>query len=286
MNRRILHSFLLIPVLLVFIFISCGRQTGPSGADLSYPETKKVDTVDTYFGTEVPDPYRWLEDDNSEETKAWVEAQNEVTYSYLEAISFRDQVEQKVESLINYEKVSAPNKHGDYYYYYKNDGLQDQDVFYRTEDLQSDEEEIFLDPNTFSEDGTVSMAGAFFSQDGSMMTYLISDGGSDWRKAITLDTETKEVVGDTLTDLKFTGISWKDTQGFYYGSYERPEESEALTAANENQKIYYHEIGAPQSLRPDSLKMNATWSLQRHREPAATSFISMTWRIQTAVLSM
>jgi len=230
-----------------FLFVGCNQQSGPSGSDLNYPETNKVDTVDTYFGTEVPDPYRWLEDDNSEETGAWVEVQNEVTFSYLEAIPFRDEVEQKVESLINYEKVSAPNKHGGYYYFYKNDGLQDQDVFYRTEDLESGEEEIFLDPNTFSEDGTVSMAGTSFSKDGSMMTYLISDGGSDWRKAITLNTETKQVVGDTLTNLKFTGISWKGTEGFYYGSYERPEEGEALTAANENQKIYYHEIGTPQS---------------------------------------
>ena len=243
MNIRSI-SFLL---LLSLLFINCNRKPGPSGADIQYPETKKVDTVDTYFGTEVADPYRWLEDDNSVETEAWVEAQNEVTYSYLEAIPFRDQINERITELFDYQRVSAPNKHGDYYYYYKNDGLQDQSVYYRTTDLEGDSEEIFLNPNEFSEDGTISMAGTFFSKDGSLMTYLISDGGSDWRKAITLNTQTKKMVGDTLTDLKFTGISWKGTEGFYYSSYERPEEGEALTAANQNHKVYYHEIGTPQS---------------------------------------
>lgn len=239
---------LLLSWLLVYAFIiGCDRQQGPSGADIQYPQTQKVDTVDTYFETEVPDPYRWLEDDNAEDTEAWVEAQNNITFSYLEQIPFRDKIREKVEKLIDYKKVSAPDKHGDYYYYYKNDGLQDQSVYYRTKNLESDGEEVFLNPNTFSEDGTVSMAGTFFSKDGSLMTYLISDGGSDWRKAITLDTETKEVVGDTLTDLKFTGISWKGTDGFYYSSYERPKQGQVLTAANENQKVYYHKIGTPQS---------------------------------------
>lgn len=239
---------LLLPCLFVItLFIGCSQQQGPSGADLNYPDTKKVDTVDTYFGTEVADPYRWLEDDNSEETEAWVETQNNITFSYLKQIPFREEIEKKVTELIDYQKVTAPDKHGDYYYYYRNDGLQDQSVYYRTADLDSDDEEVFLNPNTFSEDGTVSMAGTFFSEDGSLMTYLVSDGGSDWRKAITLNTETKEMVGDTLTDLKFTGISWRGTDGFYYSSYERPKEGQALTAANENQKVYYHEIGTPQS---------------------------------------
>ncbi|MDX1636744.1 MAG: prolyl oligopeptidase family serine peptidase [Balneolaceae bacterium] len=240
-----LHPLFLIPVFL--LLFNCNRQPGPSGADITYPETKKVDSVNTYFGTQVSDPYQWLENDNSPETEAWVEAQNSITFDYLEAIPFRDQVKQKVTELINYEKISAPEKHGDYYYYFKNDGLQDQDVFFRTDSLGSGEEEIFLDPNTFSEDGTISLAGTFFSRDGSLMTYLLSDGGSDWRKAVTLDTGTGEVVGDTLTDLKFTGIAWRGTEGFYYSSYERPEEGAALTAANQNQKVYYHRIGTPQS---------------------------------------
>ncbi|TYP92194.1 prolyl oligopeptidase [Fodinibius salinus] len=244
MQSKIRLPFFLVIVAFVF---SCTQQKGPSASDIQYPDTKKVDTVDTYFSTEVADPYRWLEDDNAKETEAWVKAQNNVTFSYLNDIPFRDEVKKTVKTLINHEKVSAPDKHGNYYYYYKNDGLQDQDVYYRTKDLESDKEEVFLNPNNFSEDGTISMAGTSFSNDGSLMTYLISDGGSDWRKAITLNTETKEVVGDTLTDLKFTGISWKGTNGFYYSSYERPKEGEALTAANKNQKVYFHEIGTPQS---------------------------------------
>lgn len=243
-----MKSKTLFPCLFVCLFvISCSQRQGPSGAKIQYPETKKVDTVDTYFGTKVPDPYRWLEDDNAEETQSWVQGQNKVTYSYLKEIPFRDKVKSTVENLIDYKKVSAPRKHGDYYYYYKNDGLQDQSVYYRTKELGAGQEQVFLDPNSFSEDGTVSMAGTFFSKDGSMMTYLISDGGSDWRKAITVNTKTQKVVGDTLTDLKFTGISWKGTDGFYYSSYERPKEGQALTAANQNQKVYYHKIGTPQS---------------------------------------
>lgn len=240
------HLTFLLSFLLVAFIISCNQQEGPSAADIEYPETNKVDTVDTYFGTEVADPYRWLEDDNAAETEMWVEAQNEITFDYLEAIPFRDEIEAKVEDLIDYERVSAPSKHGDYYYYYKNDGLQNQSIYYRTQDINSDEEEVFLNPNTFSEDGTISMAGTSFSQDGSLMTYLISDGGSDWRKAVTLNTETMEMIGDTLKNLKFTGISWKGTDGFYYSSYERPEEGEALTEANQNHKVYYHELGTPQ----------------------------------------
>ena len=241
MKNRIWIVLLFLP----FVF-SC-TQKGSPNADLQYPDTKKVDTVDTYFGTEVPDPYRWLENDDSKETAQWVQAQNKVTFSYLEDIPFRNEIKETVKKLIDYQKVSAPKKYGDYYYYYKNEGLQDQSVYYRTKDLSIDSEEVFLNPNEFSEDGTVSMAGTFFSRDGSMMTYLISDGGSDWRKAITLNTETKEMVGDTLTDLKFTGIAWKGTDGFYYSSYERPKEGKALTAANTNQKVYYHEIGTSQS---------------------------------------
>ncbi len=211
-------------------------DTDTPAADITYPETKKVDTVDIYFGTEVADPYRWLEDDNAEDTEQWVKAQNKITNNYLQGIPFREEIRSKVKELIDYEKVSAPDKHGDYYYYYKNDGLQDQSVYYRTKDLYSDDEEVVLDPNTFSDDGTVSLSGTFFSKDGSLMTYLISDGGSDWRKAITLHTETMETVGDTLSDLKFTGIAWRGSEGFYYSSYERPEEGEALTEANQSHK--------------------------------------------------
>jgi prolyl oligopeptidase len=237
-------------LLSAFFFLSYSfghaqNQTPPT--KIQYPETKKVDTVDTYFGTEVKDPYRWLEDDNADNTARWVQKQNKVTFNYLEQIPFRSEIESKVKELIDYRRVSAPSKQGDYYYYYKNTGLQDQSVYYRTDDLDSDNEDVFLNPNKFSDDGTISMAGSSFSDDGSLMTYLISDGGSDWRKAITLDTQTKKMVGDTLKNLKFTGISWKGTDGFYYSSYERPEEGEKLTQTNQNQKVYYHELGTPQS---------------------------------------
>lgn len=241
---------LLLSCLLLFTFvISCSENEteGPSAADIQYPQTVKVDTADTYFGTEVADPYRWLEDDNADETEQWVMAQNKITNNYLEAIPFRSEIRAKVEDLIDYERISAPDEHGGYYYYYKNDGLQDQSVYYRTDSLGSDNEEVFLNPNTFSKDGTVSMAGTSFSEDGSLMAYLISDGGSDWRKAITLNTKTMEMVGDTLRDLKFTGISWKGNDGFYYSSYERPEEGEALTEANQNHKVFYHKLNTPQS---------------------------------------
>ena len=243
------HSLLLSFLLLFAFILGCNdnETEGPSGADIQYLETAKVDTVDTYFGTEVKDPYRWLEDDNADSTKQWVKAQNKITNNYLQAIPFRSEIRAKVEELIDYERISAPSEHGDYYYYYKNDGLQDQSVYYRTDSLDSDNEQEFLNPNTFSEDGTVSMAGTSYSEDGSLMTYLISDGGSDWRKAITLNTETKEMVGDTLQNLKFTGISWKGTDGFYYSSYERPEEGEKLTEANQNHKVYYHKLNTPQS---------------------------------------
>ena len=237
-------------LLSAFFFLSYSfghaqNQTPPT--KIQYPETKKVDTVDTYFGTEVKDPYRWLEDDNADNTARWVQKQNKITFNYLEQIPFRSEIESRVKELIDYQRVSAPSKQGDFYYYYKNTGLQDQSVYYRTDDLDSDNEDVFLNPNKFSDDGTISMAGSSFSDDGSLMTYLISDGGSDWRKAITLDTQTKKMVGDTLKNLKFTGISWKGTDGFYYSSYERPEEGEKLTQTNQNQKVYYHELGTPQS---------------------------------------
>ena len=206
-----------------------------------------MDTVDTYFGTEVRDPYRWLEDDNAEATEQWVQKQNKITNAYFEDIPFRGQIRSKVEELIDYQRVSAPSEHGDYYYFYKNTGLQDQSVYYRTQSLESDTAEVFLDPNNFSDDGTISMAGTSFSEDGSHITYLVSDGGSDWRKAITLNAQTGEMVGDTLQNLKFTGISWKGNEGFYYSSYERPEEGEKLTQANQNQKVFYHTLDTPQS---------------------------------------
>ncbi len=226
---------------------------------MSYPETRKGDVVDTYFGTEVADPYRWLEDDRSEETENWVKAQNEVTFAHLESIPYREKIETRLTELWNYEKISAPFKEGDYTYFYKNDGLQNQYVVYRQ---KGDEEpEIFLDPNTFSEDGTTSLAQLTFSDDGSLAAYSISEGGSDWRKIRVIDAETKEQLEDPLVDVKFSGVSWVGNEGFYYSSYDKPEGSE-LSAKTDQHKLYYHELGTDQS--DDQLVFGGT-DAEKHR---------------------
>ena len=226
---------------------------------MNYPVTAKVDTVDNYFGTEVKDPYRWLEDDRSPETEAWVKDQNKTTFGYLEKILFRNDLKNRLEKLWNYEKLGSPFKKGDYTYFYKNDGLQNQYVVYRA---KGDEDpEIFLDPNTFSEDGTTSLAGLSFTKDGSLAAYLISEGGSDWRKAIILNAETKEIVEDTLIDIKFSGLSWKGNDGFYYSSYDKPKGSE-LSAKTDQHKVYYHKLGTSQ--KDDELIFGGTPS-EKHR---------------------
>lgn len=210
---------------------------------LNYPETKKVDTVDLYFGTTVPDPYRWLEDDLSEETADWVKRQNKLTFSYLDKIPYRDEIKNRLEKIWNYEKVGSPFKEGDYTYFYKNNGLQNQYVIYRQK--ENGTEEVFLDPNTFSKDGTTSLGGLSFSRSGKLAAYSISEGGSDWRKVIVIDTESKEQIEDTLMDIKFSGISWYKDEGFYYSSYDKPKGSE-LSAKTDQHKLYYHKIGNPQ----------------------------------------
>ena len=212
---------------------------------VEYPPTEKVSQVDTYFGNEVPDPYRWLEDDQSAETAAWVDAQNEVTDAYLNDIPFREAINERLTELWNYEKYSAPSKEGDAYYFFKNDGLQNQSVLYRQESLEA-EPEVFLDPNTFSDDGTVALSSISFTDDGSLLAYSISESGSDWRKILVMDVATQQVVEDTLKDVKFSGISWQNNDGFYYSSYDKPEEGSALSARNMNHKLFYHTLGAPQ----------------------------------------
>src|SRR5690606_5067590 len=189
-----------------------------------YPETTKGNQIDEFFGVKVADPYRWLEDDLSNDTKNWVEVQNKTTFEYLDQIPFRDKLNKQLTELWNYEKISAPFKEGDYTYFYKNDGLQQHSVLYRTG--KNGKDEIFLDPNSFSKDGSVSLAGISFSKDGSLCAYQISEGGSDWRKVIVLKTADKKQVGDTLRDVKFSGTSWKGNEGFYYSSYDKPKGSE------------------------------------------------------------
>lgn len=215
-----------------------------SQAQINYPQTKKTDKVDSYFETKVPDPYRWLEDDRSLETADWVKAQNQVTFGYLATIPFRDAIKQRMEKLWNYEKVSAPFKEGKYTYYYKNNGLQNQSVLYRKD--ASGNEELFLDPNTFSKDATTSLADISFSKDGSLCAYSISEAGSDWRKVIFINAETKQSIGDKLIDVKFSGLSWKANEGVYYSSYDKPKGSE-LSAKTDRHKLYFHKLGTNQS---------------------------------------
>lgn len=210
---------------------------------LTYPETKKTTTVDTYFGTEVNDPYRWLEDDKSAETAAWVKEENKVTFDYLSKIPFRNKIKERMEKLWNYEKISAPFKEGGYTYFYKNNGLQNQSVLYRTD--KSGKEEVFLDPNTFSKDATTSLDGLSFSKDGSKVAYSVSKAGSDWRTVIFIDAKTKKEIDTPLVDVKFSGLSWKGNEGIFYSSYEKPKGSE-LSAKTDEHKLYFHQLGTAQ----------------------------------------
>ncbi|WP_337841256.1 prolyl oligopeptidase family serine peptidase [Rheinheimera sp.] len=225
----------------------------------TYPLTQKGEVVDTYFDTKVADPYRWLEDDRSAETGAWVKEQNKVTFAYLDQIGYRDQIKQRLETLWNYEKVGAPFKEGDYSYFFKNDGLQNQSVLYRKKG--DGEAELFLDPNTFSSDGTTSLADVSFSKDGKVLAYSISEGGSDWRKIIIIDTESKKELETQLVDVKFSGVSWKGNEGFFYSSYDKPEGSE-LSAKTDQHKLYYHKLGTAQK---DDVLVYGGVDTEKHR---------------------
>jgi prolyl oligopeptidase len=229
-------------VVTIVVLISCNTTVNDSNS-VSYPETRQSDTADTYFDTLIADPYRWLEDDRSSETGNWVERQNETTQSYLSGIPYRGELKRRLEQLWDYEKLSSPFKEGDFTYFYKNDGLQNHYVLYRA---KGDEDpEVFLDPNTFSEDGTTSLSALSFTKDGTLAAYLISEGGSDWRKAIVLNTATKEIVEDTLVDIKFSNIAWKGNHGFFYSSYDKPDGSE-LSARTDQHKVYFHKLGTLQ----------------------------------------
>ena len=212
---------------------------------LQYPVTQKVDTVDVYHGVEVADPYRWLEDDNSDSTKAWVVKQNKVTDAYLAEIPFRQKIQDRLTQIWDYPKFGLPFKKGDYWYFYKNDGLQQQYVIYQMTSLEDENPVVFLDPNTFSEDGTVALSGMSFSKDGKLCAYSISSGGSDWREVFVMDVESKEKLDDHLKWIKFSGMSWyKD--GFYYSRYDAPADGDELKGVNENNKVYYHKAGTSQ----------------------------------------
>jgi len=231
--------------MLVTVSFLSSCQQKETTMSLSYPETKKAVVRDTFFEQSVEDPFRWLEDDRSEETADWVRRQNQVTFGYLDRIPYRKDLKERLTKIWDYEKVGTPFVEGRYTYFYKNDGLQNQSVLYRKADDDA-EEEIFLDPNTFSEDGTISLAGLSFTKDGSLAAYSISEGGSDWRKIIVIETENKTQIADTIVDVKFSGVSWRKNEGFYYSSYDKPDGSE-LSAKTDQHKLYYHELGTPQS---------------------------------------
>lgn len=234
---------ILIP-LAAILLLACGTTHKKDPFILKYPNTKKVDSVDTYFGIKIQDPFRWLEDDRSPETENWVKQQNETTFKYLEQIPFRKELKKRMEQLWDFEKLGPPFKEGGYTYFFKNDGLQNQNVLYRKKGDETPAE-VFLDPNSFSEDATTSLAGINFSRDGSIAAYAISEGGSDWRKVILINAENRSIVEDTLVDIKFSGISWKGNEGFFYSSYDKPEGSE-LSAKTDQHKLYYHKLGTPQ----------------------------------------
>lgn len=215
-------------------------------AQIKYPATRKADVKDDYFGTTIADPYRWLEDDNSEETKQWVMAQNAVTNAHLGSIPFREKVRARLSVLWNYPKYGSPRKEGEYYYFSKNDGLQNQSVMYRQKGLNGTPE-VFLDPNRFSADGTVALGGMSFSQQARYLTYLVAGSGSDWQEAVILDLQTLKPVDDTLRWIKFSGIAWKGDEGFYYSRYPEPDATTRLSKQNQYHKVYYHRIGTAQS---------------------------------------
>ena len=236
------------PFLLAAALLAAGPALGQAMAaikPLPYPQTRQVDTMTSYFGTKVPDPYRWLENDQASDTKAWVQAENQVTQDYLGKIPFREAIRQRLTKLWDYEKYTSPRQEGAYTYFSKNTGLQNQYVVYRQ--LGSAAPEVFLDPNTFSKDGTTSLAGLEFSRDGSLAAYQISEGGSDWHKAIVLKTSNKTVIGDTLKDVKFSGMAWRGNEGFYYSSYDKPQAGSQLAGKTQIHKLFYHRLGTPQS---------------------------------------
>ena len=228
----------------IFIIFSALVTSCVKKSTFMYPETKKEIVIDSFFGQAVEDPYRWLEDDRSKETEDWVKRQNAVTFDYLEQIDYRSALEKSLTKLWNYEKRSIPFVQGGYTYFYKNDGLQNHYVLYRQKGKEAPE--VFLNPNDFSDDGTTSLADVRFTNDGSRLAYLISEGGSDWRKIIVMEAASKKIIEDTLVNVKFSSVSWLGNKGFYYSSYDKPEGSE-LSAKTDQHKLYYHKLGTPQS---------------------------------------
>ena len=253
------YLFLLV---VTFVVISCKEDSmkHENAQPLDYPEVFRDSVVvDNYHGTQINDPYRWLEDDNSPETKEWVTAQNEVTQDFVSQIPFRSKVRDRLQELMDYERYGSPFKEAGKYYYFKNDGLQNQSVLYHLNG--EGEDEVIINPNEFSDDGTSSLAGLSFSKNGKYIAYLISEGGSDWRTAKVLDLDTKTLISDELEWIKFSGISWAG-DGFYYSRYPVSAEGNELSGLNEYHSLYYHKLGTDQSAdqliykNPDHPKRN------------------------------
>ncbi|MCB0688968.1 MAG: S9 family peptidase, partial [Saprospiraceae bacterium] len=211
---------------------------------LKYPVTSRDSVMEEYHGQAIKDPYRWLEDDHSEKTKEWVQEENAVTNEYLSQIPFRNLIRNRLEQIWNYERYGTPFKKGGKYYYFKNDGLQNQSVLYQQESLHGPAT-IILDPNTFSTDGTVSLGSISFNQKGNLLAYTLSEGGSDWRKIYVKDLDTGALLDDQIEWVKFSGISWSGN-GFYYGRFPTPSDSDKLSGQNQYHKLFYHEIGTTQ----------------------------------------
>lgn len=214
-------------------------------AQIVYPVTKKGAVTDNYHGINLADPYRWLEDDNSEETKAWVTAENKVTFDYLNKIPFRDKVKARLSEMWNYPRIGSPSKEGDWYYFSKNDGLQNQSILYRQKGLTG-EAEVFLDPNKLSADGTAALGGTVFSESSKYLAYLVAQSGSDWQEIYVMDVATKKLLTDKIQWVKFSGASWKGDEGFYYSRYPEPDEKSKLSKQNQFHAVYYHKMGTSQ----------------------------------------
>ncbi len=230
---------------LILMTMALIASTAVSAQGLQYPKTAKGNTVDNYFGVKVADPYRWLENDTSAQTAAWVEAENQVTNAYLQKIPFRDKLLNRLTELANYEKISAPRKRSGKWYFYKNNGLQNQSVMYVMDELGS-APRVFLDPNKLSDDGTVALKGVYFSHNGKYAAYTISRSGSDWEEIFVIDLKTGQLTEDHIEWAKFTGAAWKG-DGFYYSAYDAPVKGKEFSNMNSGHKIYYHKIGTPQS---------------------------------------
>ena len=242
-----------LTTLLALLFLWSCQQTEPNTQNtvqnpvmkLTYPTTKTVDQSDDYHGTKINDPYRWLEIDTAQEVEAWVTTQNEVTFDYLEKIPYREKIRERYEDLFNYPKLSSPFKVGEYYFFYKNDGLQNQSVIYIQKGMEG-ESEVFIDPNKMSEDGTAAISLAGFSNDDKYVTYSRQDAGSDWQEFYVMEVATKKQLDDHLKWVKFSGASWKG-DGFFYSRYPEPQEGLEYSADNKNHSVYFHKLGTDQS---------------------------------------